>query len=129
MYLLIDTSTPVTRITLVEDDTVIFQESWDIGRQLATYLLGHLEEVLRSREADWHSLKGLGVYRGPGSFTGLRIGITVMNTLASSLAIPIIGGEADEWHRSVLRRLHEGDNDRIVMPLYGSEPTITTPKK
>lgn len=129
MYLLIDTSTPVTHITLLQDGTVIFQESWDIGRQLATQLLGHLEEVLSSREADWHSLTGLGVYRGPGSFTGLRIGITVMNTLASSLNIPIIGGENDDWHASTLSRLQAGENDRIVMPLYGSEPTITTPKK
>lgn len=128
MIILLDTSTSVCRLTIVDGDTR-HEYEWQADRQLAKGLLGWLHERLVEVGGDWPSITGLGVFMGPGSFTGLRIGITVINTLADSLNVPVVGGRDDSWQTDVLSRLRDGQNDRIVLPYYGSEANITTPRK
>jgi len=128
MIVLLDTSTPLCRLTIVDGDTRHNNE-WQADRQLAKGLLGWLHERLAEQGADWSHITGLGAFMGPGSFTGLRIGLTVMNTLADSLHVPIVGGRGDDWQNDVLSRLSDGQNDQIVLPFYGSEANITTPRK
>jgi tRNA threonylcarbamoyladenosine biosynthesis protein TsaB len=128
MIVLLDTSTAVCRLTLVDGDARHDYE-WQADRQLAKGLLGWLHERLAAQGTDWSGITGLGAFMGPGSFTGLRIGLTVMNTLADSLGVPIIGGRGDGWQNDVLSRLDDGQNDQIVLPFYGSEANITAPRK
>jgi hypothetical protein len=45
------------------------------------------------------------------------------------MSIPIVGGQGDSWQTDVLKKLENGENDHIVMPLYGSEAHITRPSK
>jgi tRNA threonylcarbamoyladenosine biosynthesis protein TsaB len=127
MIICLDTSTPTCKLTLVSDGTNEYE--WAAGRELAKGLLGFLEEKLKDQNAIWNDIEGLAVFRGPGSFTGLRIGITVMNTLADSLQIPIIGETSDDWRSKALARLKNDENDRIVLPEYGADAHITQPKK
>jgi tRNA threonylcarbamoyladenosine biosynthesis protein TsaB len=49
--------------------------------------------------------------------------------MADSLAIPIVGGEGETWKNQVLAKIQAGENDQIVLPLYGSEAHITKPRK
>jgi tRNA threonylcarbamoyladenosine biosynthesis protein TsaB len=128
MILLIDTSTPICRLTLVIGSEQ-FDYEWEAGRTLAKGILGFIDEKLKMHEASWESLTGLGVFKGPGSFTGLRIGITVMNTLAQSLEIPIVGEVGEAWKHQAIARVNAGNNDQIVVPEYGGEAHITSPKK
>jgi tRNA threonylcarbamoyladenosine biosynthesis protein TsaB len=128
MILLLDTSTPVCRIAFMDDDGRTDYE-WEANRELAKGLLGWLQEKLGEQGKTWQDLTGIGTFAGPGSFTGLRIGLTVMNTLADSLNIPIVGERGEQWQNEALRRLNGGENDRIVLPFYGSEANITTPRK
>ena len=127
MILLLDTSTPTCRLTLVSDVETVYE--WEAGRGLAKDLLGFLEESLAKSGATFQDITGLGVFRGPGSFTGLRIGITVMNTPAQSLLIPIVGELEEDWKTKALNRLKSQQNDQIVLPEYGGEAHITTPRK
>jgi tRNA threonylcarbamoyladenosine biosynthesis protein TsaB len=130
MILLIDTSTEWCRIDWIEDDGRRTSTGWRAGRQLAKGLLGTLAEQLAHKGKTWNDLTGIGVFTGPGSFTGLRIGLTVMNTLADGLNIPIVGARGDHWQEEALRRLvHDGENDLIALPYYGAEANITTPRK
>ena len=124
MIILLDTSTPICRLTVVDGDSHTKHE-WQADRQLARGILSYL----RDKIGDFHDITGIGVMKGPGSFTGLRIGITVLNTLADDLDIPIIGETGDSWRETALSRLRNGEDDRIVMPEYGSEAHITTPRK
>lgn len=128
MILLLDTSTPVCRLTLVDDSQRVESE-WQADRALAKGLLGWLNDQLNERGKTWKDVSGIGVFRGPGSFTGLRIGLTVANTLAGSLSIPVVGAEDDNWRDTALQRLSEGQNDQIALPYYKTDANITTQRK
>jgi tRNA threonylcarbamoyladenosine biosynthesis protein TsaB len=128
MKLLLDTSTPVCHLTLVDTEGR-YEYEWQADRTLADGLLGYVVDRLKEHQADLKTLTGIAVMKGPGSFTGLRIGLTVMNTLADALHIPIIGETGTNWHEAALKRLDNGEDDRLVMPEYGSAANITTPRK
>jgi tRNA threonylcarbamoyladenosine biosynthesis protein TsaB len=128
MILAIDTSTMVCRTWLVTDSGRHADE-WQADRQLGDRLLGYLRGRLNDQGAMWDDITAIIAYRGPGSFTGLRIGLTVMNTIADSKQIPIVGETGDDWLEVALERLKSGQDDKLVMPLYGREATITKPRK
>ena len=124
MIILLDTSTPVCFLTVVDGESRQDFE-WQAGRTLARGLLKFLEE----KTGDLHNISGIGVMKGPGSFTGLRIGLTVANTLADSLSIPIAGATGEDWQETALKKLRTGENEKIVMPEYGAAAHITAPRK
>ena len=124
MIILLDTSTATCFLTVVDDETRQDFE-WQAGRTLARGLLKFLEE----KTGDLHDISGIGVMRGPGSFTGLRIGLTVANTLAESLNRPSVGAMGEDWRETALGKLRVGENEKIVMPEYGAAAHITAPRK
>ncbi|MFY9228079.1 MAG: tRNA (adenosine(37)-N6)-threonylcarbamoyltransferase complex dimerization subunit type 1 TsaB [Candidatus Microsaccharimonas sp.] len=128
MILLIDTSTPTCRLTFIEGDSRVDKE-WEANRELAKGLLGFLQSNLETLNKTWGDLSGIVAFRGPGSFTGLRIGLTVVNTITEAQQIPIVGTIGEGWQEAGLARLEAGENDRIVLPEYGAEANITTPRK
>ena len=128
MILLLDTSTMTCRLSLLDGDNR-YDDEWEANRELAKGLLRYLHDQLAAQGKNWNDLTGIGVLRGPGSFTGLRIGITVLNTLADSLHVPIIGALGERWQAEAVRRLEAGEDDKIVLPEYGSEAHITQPRK
>lgn len=128
MILAIDTSTPTCKTWLVDGQSQNSEE-WLADRQLADGLIGYLRGRLAAVGKEWSDLEGIIVFRGPGSFTGLRIGLTVMNTVADSNQVPIIGAEGEGWLTEGLERLDRGANDELVLPLYGREANITKPRK
>lgn len=128
MIIAIDTTSPTCNIWLIETENRT-HDVWEAGRQLGDELLGHLRELLNEHNKSWKSISGIAVLRGPGSFTGLRIGLTVMNTIADTYSIPIIGEQGDDWLERALSRLISSENDELVMPLYGRDANITKPRK
>lgn len=128
MILLLDTSTPICITHWISENGQDTQE-WEASRDLADNLIGYLRGQLEARGSSWRDIKGIGLYQGPGSFTGLRIGHTVMNTIASDLLIPIVGVSGESWTEVAIERLQNNETDGLVMPLYGREANITTPRK
>lgn len=124
MIILLDTSTAICFLTVVDNEARQDFE-WQAGRTLARGLLKFLEE----KTGDLHDISGIGVMKGPGSFTGLRIGLTVANTLADSLNIPIVGAMGEDWRETALSKLRAGESEKIVMPEYGAAAHITAPRK
>ena len=62
---------------------------WDLGRDLSVYLHQSLGEILQPQT--WQDLEFIAVAKGPGGFTGTRIGVVAARTLAQQLDIPLFG--------------------------------------
>jgi tRNA threonylcarbamoyladenosine biosynthesis protein TsaB len=128
MILCLDTSTPTCHLSMIEGDWR-YDTNWEAGRGLALGLLEFLEKEIEFQEKSWKDVAGLVVYKGPGSFTGLRIGITVFNTLANTNRWPIVGVTGEDWRQAGVKRIVDGENEEIVLPEYGGEANITKPRK
>lgn len=128
MILLVDTSTGICQVTLMNDGQR-HEASWQANRELAQGLLGFLESSVQEQGKTLQDVSAIGVYKGPGSFTGLRIGLSVCNTMADALHIPIVGETGEDWQAKAVTRLKRGENQRLVLPLYGGEANITLPRK
>lgn len=122
--LTIRTDKPEAEIGIYNDGAQVAYEIWEAHRQLAETIHLKIKDLVHLPD-----LKGIVVYQGPGSFTGLRIGISVANALADGLKIPIVGTQNDIWIETGVERLLHDENDKIVLPEYGALPNISTPKK
>ena len=130
MVLALRTDAPEVELRLLgSDGKPVGSEKWLAERRLAKELLSRLEDFLKNHASSWSDLQGLVVYRGPGSFTGLRIGITVMNTIAYAQNIPIVGVSGDDWAEQGAKLLATGSGKEIVLPEYGADAHITKPRK
>lgn len=129
LILTIRTDKPLAEIGLYDDLKQISYETWEAHRQLAETIHLKIRKLLSDNRITRHQLEGVAVYSGPGSFTGLRIGITVANALAAGYEIPIAGYEGKDWLPESVKKLIDGTNESVVMPEYGSLPNITAPRK
>ncbi len=111
------------------DGQKIDKKLWTAGRSLADELLPYIQELFKRNYVNTLDLHGIVVFTGEGSFTGLRIGTTVANTLAYSLNIPVVKSNADDWIKSGLKRLSHAKTNIYVVPKYSKGPNITKPKK
>lgn len=91
MQLAIDTSTDNASLALVQDDEVLAELTWRCGQNHATQLLPRLNHLLNQAGLSLQSFSCIIVARGPGSFNGLRVGISTAKGLAFSLGIPLVG--------------------------------------
>lgn len=129
--LTIRTDKPEAEVGIYDmDGKQLSYHTWLAHRELSKTLLGVIRDELKKQDATFDDIGSVLIFRGPGSFTGLRIGITVANTLAHSLTVPIVGiAEEHEWLERGLAKLKDGGNDQLVMPEYGAEAHITQQKK
>ena len=91
MQLAIDTSTDTASLALVQDSEVLAELTWHCGQNHTVELLSHLAHLLNQTRLNLQSTSCIIVARGPGSFNGLRVGISTAKGLAFSLGIPIVG--------------------------------------
>jgi len=91
MQLAIDTSTDTASLAIVQDSEVLAELTWRCGQNHTTQLLPHLAHLINQTKLSLQSTTGIIVARGPGSFNGLRVGISTAKGLAFSLGIPIVG--------------------------------------
>jgi tRNA threonylcarbamoyladenosine biosynthesis protein TsaB len=86
----IETATTVCGVGLVQDGLPV-AERWVEERYAhAEMLFGFLDEVCESAHCDVNNLDGIAVSIGPGSFTGLRIGLSVVKGLHMATGVPVV---------------------------------------
>jgi tRNA threonylcarbamoyladenosine biosynthesis protein TsaB len=130
MILTLRTDSPIAEIGLYSQDGVrLAYEQWEAHRRLAETIHTKMKTLLDGQGSDWADLTGVVVYKGPGSFTGLRIGISVANALSYSLNIPVVGVGDEGWISEGIEQVTRRGNTHPVIPFYGSDANITTPKK
>jgi tRNA threonylcarbamoyladenosine biosynthesis protein TsaB len=75
MILLIDTSQETASVALSRDGTVLFSEENKISKEHASWLHTAIGRILREADITLLELKAVAVIAGPGSYTGLRVGM------------------------------------------------------
>ncbi len=132
LTLTVRTDKPEAEIGLFDGDTKLAYSVWTAHRQLAETIHTKIKELLESQERTLEDLGGIVAFKGPGSFTGLRIGLSAANALAYGLQIPIVGEQGDEdddWIKKGLQRIGKAGKDQVIVPEYGAPPHITPPQK
>ncbi len=130
MILTIRTDNPEAEIGLFFDTGQKRQyKKWQAHRELAESIHKKISDILKAEDKNWQDISGIVCYKGPGSFTGLRIGLTVGNTLAYGLSVPIVSNVGKDWITDGIKEIAKGKNDAIVVPEYGRDPHITQQKK
>ncbi len=128
LILTIRTDNPAAEIGLYQDQTKKDYLKWEAHRELSSTIHLKIQQMLTTHKKQLSDLEGLVVYKGPGSFTGLRIGMTVADTLSYALNIPIVSATTEEWIALGIERLLNKENEVIALPEYGQEPHITKQK-
>ena len=126
LTLCIRTDKPEAELYLFDEEKELGRVVWLAHRQLAETIQRKIDELLRLQRRTLQDIEKVCVYRGPGSFTGLRIGISVANALAYSLQIPIAGAEGENWLKESLQ---SEPAPGPIVPMYGFDPHITKQKK
>lgn len=91
MKLALNTASKYTEFALIDRRKVVAEEAWESRANESTILLPAIQEAMRRYEKTWSDLEEIVVVKGPGSYTGLRIGIAIANALAYGLKIPVRG--------------------------------------
>ncbi len=129
IILTIRTDKPIAEVGLYDGETQLAYEQWQAHRALAETIHSKIYTLLTEQKMTWQDLGGVLAFQGPGSFTGLRIGLTVANALAQGLGVPVLAAREPEWIATGVKKLLHGENDQVVLPYYGAPVHITTQKK
>jgi tRNA threonylcarbamoyladenosine biosynthesis protein TsaB len=126
LTLAFDTATDVTTVALVHDGRVLGER-----RSRPVRILGEVDAVLADAGVTADAVDALVVGTGPGSYTGLRIGLVTARTLAFALSVPAAGV-------STLAALAAGTPGSVpvidarrgeVFTLAGGEPRVARPEE
>jgi tRNA threonylcarbamoyladenosine biosynthesis protein TsaB len=123
------TDKPEAELYLYDGQKKSAEIKWQAHLQLAETISTKINEILNKSSISYNDLEGIAIYKGPGSFTGLRIGMSVANALAFAQGIPIVAQGGDNWITDGIKALSFGQNDKIAIPEYGSPAHITKPRK
>ena len=144
MLLAIDTATRVMSLALHDGYTLLAEKSWRAGNRHTTQLAPAIQRLLYQCEVTTGDLTALGVSIGPGSYTGLRIGVALAKGLAAVNHLPLVGittletlaaGQPHYQSRYGLITIVQAGRGRIVVQTYRwnrgewvgrGEPTIMT---
>jgi len=91
MILGLDTSTLAGSIALIRDEQILGEVSFNLGRKHTERLLPEMDWLFHRLGLEPKSIEGIAVGIGPGSFTGVRVGLATAKGLALSLSVPIVG--------------------------------------
>lgn len=129
LILSIRTDKPEAEIGLFNDEKRLAYTTWQAHRQLAETIHQQIAKLLQSIGKDWKDIEGVVCFKGPGSFTGLRIGLTIGNAVAYSISIPVVSEGSEYWIEQGIQRLQNKENEVVTIPEYGSPVHITLPRK
>ena len=87
----IDTSTPIGSVALIDGESLVAEHTLNIVKAHSSRLMPAIDTVLKWGDITAEELDGCVVGIGPGSFTGIRIGIATIKSLCYALDKPIVG--------------------------------------
>lgn len=119
----IETSTEVCSVTLAENGNTLFQKESTEGLNHSKLLTVFIQDLFKENNLELKAIDAVAVSKGPGSYTGLRIGVSVAKGLCYGLNIPLIGiGSIDSMGVWTAKNSSEyytqsGDEDLLYCPM------------
>lgn len=134
LLLALDASTRIAGVAVYDGEQVLSETNWLAGREHSTRLLVEAEAALQRSGSAPRDVTGLVVARGPGSFTGVRVAISVAKGMAAGLGAPLWGvstldvlahaAATDSPVRAVL----EAGRGRFATALYVNAQCVEPPR-
>lgn len=117
LILNIETSTNVCSVALTDNGMVLQRHEDDKGQNHAALLSSYIKECLDEVDRKGLKLEAVAVSIGPGSYTGLRIGLSEAKGLAYALEIPLIGIDTLKLMAVSVMFRHEVEPDALFIPM------------
>lgn len=128
MELVIDTSSSVPSIALSHKGEILAELTWQSIQNHTVELMPNIAYLLEKTKIEPKSIEAVIVAKGPGSFNGLRVGMSTAKGVAFSLNIPLLGISTLEleaypfgYTALPLRPIHEISHDQVATALYQQE--------
>jgi tRNA threonylcarbamoyladenosine biosynthesis protein TsaB len=135
LLLALDTSTSTASLALFDGTQVVSETTWLAGREHSTRLLIEVETALERVGRVPEQLTGLVVARGPGSFTGVRVALSVAKGIAGGFGLPAWGVNsldvlalAARPSQLPVRAVIEAGRGRYVSALYLEGRAVEDPR-
>lgn len=110
----IETSTRICSVALLHGKNVLRTESVQEKNAHASHLTLLIEKILKETATGLNKLNAVVVSKGPGSYTGLRIGVSTAKGLCYALNIPLISENTLHSMAKGMTAIHKGQKDNIL---------------
>lgn len=105
----IETSTTMCSVAVSENDSLLAAKEINEGYTHAENLHVFIQDLLNETQIDTRELNAIAVSKGPGSYTGLRIGVSAAKGLAYALNIPLLSVDTLQVMSAQARTTHPGE--------------------
>ena len=131
MILALDTCLTACSVAILDGDTVLAARSEAMPRGHQERLAPLVRELMAQAGVGFPALTRIGVTVGPGSFTGLRVGLAFAKGLSSALAIPCVGVSALEalafGRDGFVGAVIDARRDQVYVQFFGDGVALTAP--
>lgn len=131
--LAIDTSTFVMGVALVDGDQVLGEIITNFKKNHSVRLMPAIDTLMKDAGVKPKELERIIVAHGPGSYTGVRIGVTTAKTLAWTLGIPLVGVSSLEtlaqngrYYSGVVSPIFDARRGQVYTGLYREQNGVFT---
>ncbi len=132
-----DTAASELSVALLKEEETLTQNTIKESGKQSELLIPEIEKILREQKIWYQDLGLIVATKGPGSFTGTRIGLTVARVIKASTNLPLILINSDEVKNleinSIallgLERFRNGQTSEDLNPIYSEGPRISERKK
>lgn len=125
MELSLDTSSSIVSVALSRKGEILVSLTWQTKQNHTIELLPNLVCLLQRAKVKLNSIEAIIVAKGPGSFNGLRVGISTAKGFSFTLGIPLVGVNTLEAEAYLfaftglpLRPIHKAGREEIATALY-----------
>ncbi|MCM3715817.1 tRNA (adenosine(37)-N6)-threonylcarbamoyltransferase complex dimerization subunit type 1 TsaB [Halalkalibacter oceani] len=133
--LAIDTSSFIMGVALTDDERTVAELTTNLKKNHSLRLMPAIEQMMKEAEISPRELEKIIVAKGPGSYTGVRIGVTTAKTMAWSLGIPVVGvsslavlAQAGRFFHGVIVPLMDARRGQVYTGSYIAEGVEVRPR-
>ncbi|MHD0397240.1 tRNA (adenosine(37)-N6)-threonylcarbamoyltransferase complex dimerization subunit type 1 TsaB [Staphylococcus simulans] len=115
IYLLLDTSNKPMSLAVMQDDTLLVEHTTNMKRNHSVQLMPAIQKMIEEAGITKKDIDAIVVAKGPGSYTGLRIGVTTAKTLAYALNTKLYGVSSLE---ALAATLPDTQTKQLIVPVF-----------